>query len=89
MCLEGGCGVYNMNISLKSRRIAGNYVPRLLLSIYAILIFQCVWPVYACKYLIITIIDGLGGSKNDYHHIQKTLYRFNGTQCEYCSLGMV
>lgn len=45
--------------------------------------------IFSCHGWKIETVEGIGGPLTDYHVIQKTLAKFNGTQCGYCSGGMV
>ena len=52
------------------------------------LLFQCLAPVLNCNGWSITTIEGLGSEKN-IHPVQERLAVFNGTQCGFCTPGMV
>lgn len=80
MCLEGGCGVCIVNI-VKRNPVTRNKVK--------IAVNSCLWLVYACHGMSIKTIEGIGNRKDGYHSVQNALYHFNGTQCGYCSPGMI
>jgi len=75
-CGEGGCGACIVTVQ-KSEGEA----PRSVNS--------CLSPLLICSGWSITTVEGLGSSQAGYHPIQEALVKTGGSQCGYCSPGMV
>jgi len=75
-CNEGGCGACIVSVE----KFDGDK-PRSLNS--------CLTPVLAVNGWKITTVEGLGDKKSGYHPIQTKLAAEGGSQCGYCSPGMV
>ncbi|CAL7942348.1 unnamed protein product [Xylocopa violacea] len=74
MCHEGGCGACIVSVDVKGETMSVN---------------SCLVPVLICNGWNIKTIEGLGNKIDGYHTLQATLAGKNGSQCGYCSPGMV
>jgi len=77
-CGEGGCGACTVTIAQWAGGAAAYK------SVNACLLALC-----NCDGLSVTTATGLGNLKKGYHPIQEALADHNGSQCGFCSPGMV
>ncbi|KAJ9584593.1 hypothetical protein L9F63_021063, partial [Diploptera punctata] len=80
MCYEGGCG--SCVVSVVTKNAFTKQAKR-----YAV--NSCLVLIHSCKGWAIETIEGIGNKKIGYHKLQMKLSQYNGTQCGYCSPGMV
>ncbi|XP_068917112.1 xanthine dehydrogenase-like [Tenebrio molitor] len=80
MCREGGCGACIVVLQNKD--------PFTEKEVF-LAVNSCLIPILACNGWRIYTIEGIGNPSNGYHPVQQILAKFNGTQCGFCSPGMV
>nr|CAI5836488.1 unnamed protein product [Callosobruchus analis] len=78
MCLEGGCGtcIVAVEENTNGKR-----------SVFAV--NSCLVSILSCHGWKIHTVEGIGGPLQGYHPAQTSLANGNGTQCGFCSPGMV
>uniref|UniRef100_A0A1B6MPL8 [2Fe-2S]-binding domain-containing protein n=1 Tax=Graphocephala atropunctata TaxID=36148 RepID=A0A1B6MPL8_9HEMI len=80
MCCEGGCGSCVVAVR-QTHPVTHQDV------VYAA--NSCLVPVFGCHGWNITTVEGIGSQHEGYHPLQVLLASYNGSQCGYCSPGMV
>ncbi|BFZ03307.1 hypothetical protein BsWGS_06345 [Bradybaena similaris] len=80
MCREAGCGCCSVTVS-HTRPDSDK------LETYSVQ--SCITPLYTVDGWQISTVEGIGNQKNGFHPIQERIASFSGTQCGYCTPGMV
>lgn len=101
-CNQGGCGVCTVVISYKDGSGGAPKVPPALWGACCsrLLIFfcflskvvsanSCLRPLISCHGAAVTTVEGLGSTAGGLNPIQERLAANNGSQCGFCTSGMV
>ncbi|XP_035826275.1 indole-3-acetaldehyde oxidase [Aplysia californica] len=80
MCREAGCGTCAVTVSHVSPDSD---------TVDTYSVQSCLTPLYTVDGWQITTVEGIGSQRDGFHPIQDRLAKFSGTQCGYCTPGMV
>ncbi|XP_071080821.1 xanthine dehydrogenase/oxidase-like [Haliotis cracherodii] len=79
-CAEGGCGACTVMVSEYDHKAQ---------KIRHFSVFACILPVCYLHGLAVTTVEGIGSTKTRLHPVQKRLAEAHGSQCGFCTPGMV
>ena len=79
-CNEGGCGACTVMLShydLALDRVVNRSVN------------ACLMPLLSCDSCAVVTVEGIGSSRDTLHLIQERIKEYNGSQCGFCTPGIV
>uniref|UniRef100_H2YN14 Xanthine dehydrogenase/oxidase n=1 Tax=Ciona savignyi TaxID=51511 RepID=H2YN14_CIOSA len=79
-CSEGGCGACTVMVS-KWDRLQNRIVH--------FSVNSCLAPVVSMHDCAVTTVEGIGSTKTKLHAVQERLWKFHGSQCGFCTPGIV
>ncbi|XP_013177887.1 PREDICTED: xanthine dehydrogenase [Papilio xuthus] len=79
-CAEGGCGACTVMVSKYNRKEK---------KVIHLAINACLAPVCAMHGLAVTTVEGIGSTKTRLHAVQERLAKAHGSQCGFCTPGIV
>eukprot|EP01104_Vermistella_antarctica_P002504 TRINITY_DN12741_c0_g1_i1.p1 TRINITY_DN12741_c0_g1~~TRINITY_DN12741_c0_g1_i1.p1 ORF type:complete len:1615 (-),score=361.72 TRINITY_DN12741_c0_g1_i1:55-4899(-) len=82
-CGEGGCGACVVAVTYDTSSSVDSS------STNTISVNSCLYPLASCDSVSITTVEAIGSTKTTLNPIQETLAQCSGSQCGFCSPGMV
>ncbi|XP_039429165.1 xanthine dehydrogenase [Culex pipiens pallens] len=82
-CAEGGCGACTVMIS-RIDRTAGTCG-----RVHNLAANACLTPVCSVHGMAVTTVEGIGSTRTRLHPVQERLAKAHGTQCGFCTPGIV
>ncbi|XP_043487382.1 xanthine dehydrogenase isoform X2 [Polistes fuscatus] len=79
-CAEGGCGTCTVMISKYNYRTK---------SIVHLAVNACLFPICAVHGSAVTTVEGIGSIKTKLHAVQERIAKSHGSQCGFCTPGIV
>ena len=79
-CGEGGCGACTVMVSKYARREG---------RVEHLSVNACLAPVVSMHGLAVTTVEGIGNAKGRLHAVQQRLASSHGSQCGFCTPGIV
>uniref|UniRef100_H2YN17 xanthine dehydrogenase n=1 Tax=Ciona savignyi TaxID=51511 RepID=H2YN17_CIOSA len=87
-CSEGGCGACTVMVS-KWDRLQNRIFSQQHFVCRHFSVNSCLAPVVSMHDCAVTTVEGIGSTKTKLHAVQERLWKFHGSQCGFCTPGIV